>query len=745
MLHRCSRWPWGSRAHCQQATALMAVGVFLCLASSARATLPDGRAWEMVSPLNKNGGDVRGIDGDNGGGVAQASADGNRITYVSLASFAEAQGASIGSQYVSDRQLEAGAWRTQNISSPMASQTYVLGGAGTPYRAFSSEVSSGLLLNGIGGFKFGHPVETAPMAGAPVGYQNYYVTDIPRSGPLSLEALFTSPPSQPANVFSLEILGATPDLKHVVVESGAVLASGVFEEEHRANLFEWTGGRFQALNIRPDGTPEPSRSPSLGSVLGQDRAISDDGSRVVWAGTAPSPQVGSGLFVRENVGTPQAQTAEIDVSQSGAEAGGGGSFMTASSDLSKVFFADGRSLTSDATPGGGGSFGELYEFDVQSGKLTDLTGGAEGGGGVQGVLGASEDGSYLYFVADGVLAPGAWPGTCARGNSPPDATCNLYLWHNGMTRFIAALSAEDDSGNSFNALGQAFDWVPGIGLRTARVSPDGGHVVFMSQQPLTHYDSAVRSGTSCGQSANGHPLPAQCEEVFVYDAATESLSCASCNPSGARPIGPSGVPGGTEFENNNALYQSRVLSEDGSRVFFDSADALVPQDTNGQEDVYEYENGHVYLLSRGRGAGSTSFVDASANGNDVFFTTREQLAGQDTDQLMDLYDVRAPHVPGEDVGSSVPPPSVACADEDCRPASPAAPTFVVPASNTFAGLGNAMPTASTPAAKPKVKPTLKPKRHKPKRGRTKRRKKARSGATGSANTAAGSVKAGGRS
>src|ERR1700730_17011789 len=102
---------------CFLTLACLAVG---CLTPGiqavASAVLPDGRAWEMVSPLDKNGGDIRGILGDNGGGVVQSSASGNRITYVSLASFGTAQGASIGSQYFSER--GPAGWQGRNISTP---------------------------------------------------------------------------------------------------------------------------------------------------------------------------------------------------------------------------------------------------------------------------------------------------------------------------------------------------------------------------------------------------------------------------------------------------------------------------------------------------------------------------------------------------------------------------------------------------------------------------------------------------
>jgi len=159
----------------------------------------------------------------------------------------------------------------------------------------------------------------------------------------------------------------------------------------------------------------------------------------------------------------------------------------------------------------------------------------------------------------------------------------------------------------------------------------------------------------------------------------------------------------------------------------------VPHDTNRQEDVYEYENGHVYLLSGGTGAGRSSFVDASADGNDVFFKTRAPLVAQDTDRLVDLYDARGPHLPEEAVGF---PPLLApapCGGEDCRAAGPSAPAYAPLSSVTFAGMGNAVPAASTPAARPK------PKKGKAKKGR---KKKARRGRRARAGKSSGAAKGG---
>lgn len=203
----------------------------------------------------------------------------------------------------------------------------------------------------------------------------------------------------------------------------------------------------------------------------------------------------------------------------------------------------------------------------------------------------------------------------------------------------------------------------------------------------------------------------------------------SCNPNGARPTGPSGFPGGTPWRtvDQKGMYQPRVLSDDGSRVFFDSIDALVPQDMNGVQDVYEWEQdgvgtckregGCVFLISDGTSTSDSSIVDASASGNDVFFITRTRLSGWDTDELRDLYDAR--------VGGGFmppPPPAPVCEGEDCRP--PPSPTMALSplASTTFSGVGNLLPVPPKPAAR-KVK--AKKRRSKSKRHRTQAKKAVR--------------------
>jgi hypothetical protein len=466
--------------------------------------------------------------------------------------------------------------------------------------------------------------------------------------------------------------GASADLSHILFEAhDALTPNAPYPGSSFSNLYEVTDGTLAFAGILPDGLPAEYGSGAGGGVQLQTNerqphahAISEDGSRVFF--TALEPKTGGGfhrkLYMRQN------NVRTIDVSPSQRATPDPNSpqdtrFMTASSDGTKVFFTSSQKLTADANTGPSDSGNDLYVYDVEVGKLTDLTPDSTPsdlmGANVEGheLVGASADGSYVYFAATGRLAPGAISG-------PP----NLYVAHdNGGTweqpKLIATLPNSEDVSNWF---------LPA--KRTARVTPDGRYLLFTALDSLTGYDNS--------DAATGRPD----SEVFRYDAVLGSLRCVSCNPSGSRPIGEATI------RSESGPRPQRYISEDGQRVFFESKDALLPGDTNGRQDVYEWEadgkgscetpGGCLFLISTGKNTDDSYFLDASPSGDDVFFTTREQLVGQDQDHLVDLYDAR--------VGGGFPytPPSAPCAGEGCRPAPSQAPLFGLPSSSTFLGQGN---------------------------------------------------------
>jgi hypothetical protein len=664
------------------------------------AALPDCRAYEMVSPADKNGGRIQGINGLSEGGIVQSGADGEKVTYVSGAAFGDPIGAPNGSQYLGARAPD-GKWSLQNITIPTSAGAYKNVGFGAPYKAFSTDLSSALVRN----FDLINSPSPPLAPDQPAGYFNYYLREA-ASG--SLAALLTTVPKdgtgspipptrEEGTAAALQLEAATPDLSRVVLASPAALTPEAQDADQGAqdqNLYEWGGHRFEELdgpgqalepvNVLPGVTGKETAAADGASLLGsggpQEHAISDDGSRVFWTHKVNGSD--AHLYVRAGIGTSDPHTFQVDASQGGSGSGDEpftqhGFFVAASSDGSRVFFTDPEALTPRSLAGGAvieseGAGGDLYAYELEAplgSRLTDLMPGGE----VQGVLGSSSDGDFVYAVGLGPVSD-AEPN--AAGESPAGGARNLYLFHYDSTdggwqapQFIAALSAGPADREDLRSIPYS---------RTTRVSPDGRHLAFVSEASLTGYDNTRQGGTSCGST------PA-CPEVYLYDSAPAGpgrLSCASCDPSGARPLGRSRIPAATHAELELSLYQSRVLSADGSRVFFDTADSLVPADTNDSEDVYEYEDGAPHLISGGTSPDNAEFVDADETGKNVFFITQQRLLPSDTDSVFDLYDAR------EGGGTSpATPPAALCEGDACHPA-PTAPDHPTPPTSTSLGAGN---------------------------------------------------------
>ena len=557
--------------------------IFTTQGTGSIFALPDDRSWEMVSPIEKNGSDIPGIGGISLGGVVQAAENGNSITYVSRGAFASAKASPVGVQYLASRSGQ-GDWLTDSIVQPVNSSSYGVAN-GAPYRAFSSDLASGLELISTNNALAVVATDNAEAA-------------VPSFGGINFE-------------------GATPDLKYVLIPVGGTV---------EGDLYEWSSARgLQAVNVLPGAlngatTPGAELGSSINTTLRNTlHAVSDDGSRVFFTDRGD-------LYVREDLNTASPRTLLI------AE---GGVYQDADSSASKVFYTVN---------------GALFRYDLTTGITSTLA----SGGGVLGVLGASSDASSIYYVSSDVVVTGA----NREGTEPVPTQPNLYVWHDGSNTFVGTLSASDFR-----------DWEISIAHRASRVSHNGLRAVFISSQSLTGYDNT---------NANSGEVDT---EVFEFDLDAGKLSCISCNPNGGLPTGPSSIPGGTPYTRDEAIYQSRVVSDDGSRVFFNSADALVPQDVNGAEDVYEWENGHAYLVSGGLDDQGAEFVDASGSGDDVFFITGESLIPQDLNST-DLYDARV----GGGVPRSITPPG--CAGTGCQGIPSATPIFATPASETFAGVGN---------------------------------------------------------
>lgn len=576
------------------------------------AGLPDGRAYELVSPALKYGGEVLPLSpgGSNcafncNPGIATtafprlSAPDGEAIVYEGQP-FSPEAGALGENEYISSR--TGTGWQTTTLSPAL--QSYRHG-----YVGFDASLSKGVLLQGA----------DATLAGeAPAGYPDLYSQ--PTSEPFTFSPLVTTvAPNRGGGSFNPRFAGGSSDFSHLFFSANDTLTEetpfapaasdgGALED----NLYESFGGKLKLVNVLPGNT-----ATAPGAVFGSGKqlksqagrfegdfshAISDDGSRVFWSDEAGQ------AYVREN------GEATLAIPDSGG-------FLTASADGSKVLLSDG------------------HIYDLQDETVTDLTAGH---GGFEGIAGQSEDLSHLYFVDTAVLT-GAQ--ASERGEIAQAGDDNLYSWDEGKTTFVAALDPNDEP--DLTPGGYPYgDWDPDPQVRSAEASPDGRWLTFMSVARLTGYDN---TGLCIGGIEGGEAKSGLCSEVFVYDSATGRLTCASCDPSGVSPIGKTRLPSVEEGGAPAAFGQVRYLTDDG-RVFFDTSDSLSPFDTNGIEDVYEYEPGGVgsclreagctRLISGGRGTKDSSFVATDATGKNVFFTTSDRLVAVDHDELVDLYDAR---------------------------------------------------------------------------------------------------------
>ncbi len=631
--------------------------------------LADGRAYELVSPVDKYGGEVFPLRPEQEGqrckvckplaGAAfpkQAAPDGESIVYEGDQPFAPTGGAPNGNEYLA-RRTPSG-WQTTNLTPELRGEA----GEYIGYIAFDSGLDSGLLNQKS-------PV-LAP--GAPAGYDDLYLQG--SADPLGLSpVLRAAPPNRAPGSLVVRFDAGNLDYTHLLFEANdaltgpSVFAPGAVDGGGgKFNLYEAVGGGLRLVNVLPNGTTVPGAALGrFGSSPDYSHAVSDDGSRVFWSGESGR------VYVRED----GEQTVEVHDP---------GAFLTASADGSRVLLADGC----------------LYSLEGEA--CVDLT---KGMGGFQGIAGQSEDLSRVYFVDTAVLTGGEENGYGAKAQTGKD---NLYAWDEGATSFIATLG------------GEAGDWAASPSERQAEASTDGRWLVFYSTASLTGYQNDGPACVSDSQSGVGFSAGA-CSEAFLFDSATGRLVCASCNPSGVAPIG--STPPILAREPKPSWPQPRYLSDSG-RLVFDTQDSLVPGDTNeGAEDVYEWEpygvgscrssfasGGCVDLISGGSETDDSQFFAMDESGRNVFFTTRDRLVRSDTDDLYDLYDAREE---GGGLASEAGASGRECQGEACQSTPMPPVAFETPGSTTFSGAGNlvsALPAAAVSVVSGTPKPETSVKR-----------------------------------
>jgi hypothetical protein len=613
------------------------------------AGLPEGRAYELVSPAETGGtnviGDAQPSDPQLPQGDQQAtlaSPDGDHLAFFAVSAFPDTGATEANTDFYAAARGDSG-WGTVAISVGQQ-------GVATTFNS-----SSWLLWDVTPDFSTAFFTTTVNLdpndqdnPGQTGGGTDVYARH--GNGSFSWISQGFSLPATNLNRQS-SYAGRSADATHVVFQSNDQLLPDAPPNE--PEVYERIGGQLRLASLLPDNSPAP-----LGASAGnygadtvvRAHAVSADGSKIFFEALTVTPPVTRRLYVREG---GQA-TVEASGSQRSTPDPAGPrdvKYWGAAVDGSTVFFTSAEELTDDATTGAG-SGNDLYAFDTRSGQLRDLAPDASdaSGAGVLGVAAISDDGSKVYFVARGKLVAGK--GTAGAPN--------LYLSDRGALSYIATLASADKRDWAANS-----DTVP-VYASTARLSPDGSKLLFLSVSSLTGYSNAGFN------------------EAYEYDANTSQLICVSCNPSGAR------AEGGTDLGLPPAQFYTPHNVLDDGRAFFDTTDALVPGDTNGRRDVYEYLAGGVRLISAGDGTADSAFADTGAGGRDAFFVTSDALVSQDREPgMVKVYDAR---VGGGFASPSPPPP---CAGDECQ-GTPSPPLALpTPASITFTGPGNASSRPAT--------------------------------------------------
>jgi len=639
--------------------AIVAAVVLMLLASAVPAVaapLPDQRGYELVSPVAKNGVDVR-----TASSRTHVAADGSALVFSSFAGFGELVGTQVDTEYLAERTSVPGTpgWTTHAVTprqEPLSFQAASQGATSSFQAAFTPDLSAGV-------YKSWRPLTDAPNV---ADVTNLYRLDGLRGGARTVTLLSdaAAPIAAPLiflMLFRPTLVGASTDLEHVVFESRWQLTTDA--PPFSVKLYEFTGGTVRLVGIQPDGTPTASAQATLGSTANDfypiPHVVSDDGSHIFFTDSTTGDFNASGtLYVRVDGTT----TVQLNASEKTArEAAQPATLWGASADGSRAFLITSEGLVDGDDAGDP----DLYMWDETApvgARLTLVSTDMEpedGESGTKAVVGASDDGHYVYFVADGQLV-----------DDEPSFGNALYLWHDGEISFIGAFG----DGNDVLFNGPAAQYVFDNQLIRSRVTPDGRHVLFSSTA-----DTFLRGlGGFDGYDHGGH------QELYVYSADSGRLACASCNPTDA-PAVDDAVPFVNRGWGAVTWRLTNALSDDGRWVFFNSRDALVSDDTNGRFDAYEYDTveGTVQLLSGGKDPLDSYFLDASPSGRDVFIATRQRLVGWDVDSSYDVYDVRV------NGGFPEPPPvTPGCVGEGCQGQGASQPVAPGTASAIVRGTGD---------------------------------------------------------
>jgi hypothetical protein len=575
------------------------------VATNSAGTTAGADATFTASPAD----DARGYElvtpPDKGGGAIDtlfgfhARADGDAVTYRPTSGFGsvDATSSPLQSKYLSFRDPATQWGAPSQIDPPLLTHRLYLGAEHTTL-AVSEDFSRALVVSN-------QRLTPDALAVEDTGGGNLYIRDT-RSGSYTFVAGSINPRAFGAFADvgqSNPYVGGTEDFSSIVFSSDVPLTQDALSDN--LGIYHWSAAGLELISRLPDGSPAPGVR-----GLGYDDLVqigSADGRRVSFMVAADSPQ--DGVYLWED-----GHTRALSVSH---RAGDPSTVVPAAV---QSISRDGRyvtftvpgavPLTEDAQP----VTDNIYRLDLAGpgpGTLELVVNGP-----AVGVVRVSDDGSHVYFA----------------GQPTPSDPSGWYDWSEGGSHFVSP--------------------VPTVNFLRF-VSPNGKYFAFWSGDRLTSYDNhSDRAGRSCDPAASGCVARA---EIYLYDAESHELSCPSCPEDGSPPLGDAVITSNGVADSSRI---ARMIFDDG-RVLFATPTQLTASDVNDRLDVYSVRDGRATLVSPGTGPYSARFMDASADGRDVFFTTTQPLSSRDTDEEYDYYDAR---VGG---GDSTPEQRAQCGGDEC--------------------------------------------------------------------------------
>jgi hypothetical protein len=618
--------------------------------------LPECRAYELVTPSNKEGYGAEFFNYDSGAA----------FVYSSQATDIANSGSSGGISFYTAVRTDSG-WQTRaDLNGP--SGTNFSGPEhvdvdGTPY------YSKDLLSSTMAGIN-----ELIP------GYQLYLRKP---DGTFVLMGKHLPSPSEGGGNFNgiaseQLFVGASDDFYHQVFDG----TGSSLDQEWGPGVYEFVGvGDNQPRRVDVDNSDSPVSSCQVKGghpESAHGRSVSADGRVIVFLAlgtncTGPHPPTDE-LWARVD-GTTSFELSASHCGRADCNAPSDAIFQGAARNGSRVFFTTTQQLVNGDTD----QTNDLYACDLPSGTPAPVgeanpcsafrqisvaeTGTAE----VENVLTTSEDGSTVAFTARGVLADNE----DALGNTALAGDHNLYVWRQdsshpaGQTEFVGRLTTG----------------------ATAQITSDGRYLALETATSLlaTDTDNAA--------------------DVYRYDTNTGELVRASTGPTGTGGNA-DGLDAALPHPSASSLRgviehtPHYSISDDGQKIIFDTSEALSPLDGNAAPDVYLWTPGRVSLISTGsvegeisNASGGVSPVAAIAgSGRDIYFETNAALSPADGDERTDVYDARI------DGGFSF--AENVCSGEGCQPpVSPPPPA--TPRASEQPGPGN--PAQPKPCPKGKVR------------------------------------------